>query len=383
MTAATTFTITPKQRNALLSNDDGQQLNAAFLSIRESYEREGFVLIRGLLDEQLLGRVRRAGKALAEASKASNKFTALDFGAIFNFDSDGGVDGNAFRETALESAIPAFVAKVLLRISEEKEEEATTLRLLKDAFMAKGKEQKHCGWHVDDMGFWPCQANTSGVNSWLALDDMPSQFGGGMAVSPRSHNSDWRTKAYETIGSTPILPPSGLSMDMLANKPTLQTCDMSSLDPKLNNQIESTKMEFDYKSGDCLFCHRWLFHRSVAINDQGLKHYDDDMALKRYTIRYEKGNAKLVKGVSLEPSILLNQDNSGKTLDDVCLRDGPYYPQCYGLHSKDYQTQTLQMKSLADEKFPAAQEQKKRLFKEIHAIKTPPTEGSGGAKLLY
>mmetsp|Transcript_24832 Transcript_24832/g.44664 ORF Transcript_24832/g.44664 Transcript_24832/m.44664 type:complete len:370 (+) Transcript_24832:186-1295(+) len=359
----TTFTITPEQRNALLSKDD-QQIGAAFLSMRETYEREGFVRIRGLLDDQLLKRICSAGEALTDTASLGNLFTSLDFGAIFNFQDDGKVNGDAFRETALDSAIPAFIAKVLLRIPDE-EEDNTTLRLLKDAFMAKGKEQKHCGWHVDDYGFWPTDSSSTGVNSWLALDDMLSKYGGGMAVSPRSHTAEWRQQAYETIGSTPVIPPEGVDF----TKPIGQTCDMASLDPDLNERIESTKLEMDYKAGDCLFCDRWLFHRSVAMNDEGLDYYGDDVALKRYTIRYERGTARLINGISFEPAILLNPDNSGKTLDDVCESDGPYYPLVSPpLDERRCQVQKSKMKSLAQERFPAVQEKKNQVMKEISAM---------------
>jgi len=72
-----------------------------------------------------------------------------------------------------------------------------TLRVIKDAFLAKGSEEAHCGWHVDDATFWPATAldASKGINSWIALDDIPASGGGGMAVSPESHQAEWRHEA--------------------------------------------------------------------------------------------------------------------------------------------------------------------------------------------
>ena len=92
--------------------------------------------------------------------------------------------------------------------------------------------------------------------------------------------------------------------------------------------------------------------------------------MKRYTIRYERGTARLINGISLEPAILLNADNSGSTLDDACQRDGrPFYPQCWPpLGDSRCQLQRDGMKSLARESLPAAQDKKREVMEKISAM---------------
>lgn len=152
------YTITSEHRKALLSTDP-QEFESAFDSIvkgiRDTYEQEGLVLIRGLLEEEKLQRLSDDAQIVTESARIGSSFTSLKFGSAFSFPSADGtetLDGESFREAALTSTIPAFIAKVLLCMDQE--DSTKSLRLLKDAFLAKGKEQQHCGWHVDDSGFW-------------------------------------------------------------------------------------------------------------------------------------------------------------------------------------------------------------------------------------
>ena len=173
----------------------------------------------------------------------------------------------------------------------------------------------------------------SGVNAWIALDDMPARWGGGIAVSPTSHTADWRHEAYQAIGSTPTHDANeGLVLRSdLSKKGILNTCKMADLAPELAERMEKSRVVFDYQKGDILFHTRWLFHRSLPVNDKGLAHFDklgQPVALKRYSIRYELGSARLQRGMSVEPCILMNPLNRGKTLDEICENDGPWYPQC-------------------------------------------------------
>lgn len=205
------------------------------------------------------------------------------------------------------------------------------------------------------------------MNAWLSLDEIQSKFGGGLAIAPKSHTAEWREQAYGTIGSTPTLPPEGVTPERLL-KTFGQTCDMATLNQEVNDRIESTKFEFNYQPGDCLFCHRWLFHRSVPINEEGMKYYSDNSTLKRYTIRYERGSAKLIPGISLEPSVLMNSENSGKSLDEVCQTDGPYFPQCWPpMQDEECMKQASGMKSLARETLPVAQQKKGQMIQDIMA----------------
>ncbi len=370
MTSATTtskhiYEISAEQRTALLSpQNDLEEFNELLQSIKHTYDTEGFVLIRGLLDDDTNERLMTAGKELKETARPiGNVFTSLEFGSAFN------TEKMIFRQVALESAIPAMIARVLLDIKEkettcddETSSPITTLRLLKDAFMAKGKEESHCGWHVDDSTFWPTDSSSSGVNVWLSLDDIPAKYGGGMAVSPKSHIAEWKSDAYKSIGSTPTIPTAGLSISHLP-KTFGRTCEMKLLNEEINSKIESTKLEFDYQPGDCLFCHRWLFHRSTVINEEGLKHYDDNSALKRYTIRYERGSARLIQGVNFEPSVLIDPENSGKCLDEV---NKPFYPRCWPpLELEEKKLQSSGMNIISKDIFPLAMKKKVDMMKEL------------------
>jgi hypothetical protein len=185
------FEVTQQQREALLAAD-AKEFQTAFgdatlKAIRDTYEEEGLVLIRGLFQDDLLQRLCDESQLITEANKSGNTFTSLKFGPIFCFpESDVsklGITGQSFRDTALTSSIPAFVARVLFCLDDEGAS-SQSLRLLKDCFMAKGKEQNFCGWHVDDSGFWPTSKESLGANVWIAIDDMQAEFGGSLAVSP-------------------------------------------------------------------------------------------------------------------------------------------------------------------------------------------------------
>lgn len=383
--SAFTYTLTPEQRNALRARDskvfeatfDAKTLRA----IRETYEQQGLVLIRGLFDDASLKQLCEDGQAIADAVKMGSTFTSMKFGPVFFFPGVGEekvpVNGTHFREAALTSTIPAFVARVLFEMDDNTQDSNNSLRMLKDAFLAKGKEKRHCGWHVDDAGFWPTDCQSSGCNVWVALDDMPAKYGGGMAVSPKSQTAEWRESAYKVIGSTKIFPSEGVSLDSnLFLEVYGKTCGMETLDPDLNAMIESSKMEFDYQKGDCLFCTRWLFHRSVQINDEGIQHYSDDHSLKRYTIRYERGTAKLIKGLSVENCVLMKAENSGKSLEEVC-GDGPFYPKCWPPLS-DPTKQEEQMEKLVSDVFPIVEEKRQVIIKDITTRINKTNEKSNG-----
>eukprot|EP00986_Skeletonema_menzelii_P004878 scaffold1709_cov151-Skeletonema_menzelii.AAC.1 len=123
---------------------------------------------------------------------------------------------------------------------------------------------------------------------------------------------------------------------------------MESLNEEINAKIESTKLEFDYQPGDCLFCHRWL--------------------LKRYTIRYERGCARLLEGVSLEPCVLTNPQNSGKSLDEICETNKPFYPRCWPpLQLEERKLQSSGMDILSQDIFPLALKKKIDTIQDIMA----------------
>jgi ectoine hydroxylase-related dioxygenase (phytanoyl-CoA dioxygenase family) len=369
------YTITPEQRKALRSSTDPKEFEEAFGElfiqiIRETFDKEGYVIIRGLFDEDLLQRLETASQVVVDrnANPQAREFVSLAFGPVFAGSDESDEAANelsAFYDTAVSSAIPQFIAKILLDVDQE----ASSLRVLKDAVMCKGKETGFCGWHVDDWIFWPTSAKSSpGVNAWIALDNIPSKFGGGLAISPGSHLADWRHDAYQAIGSTQIQPDGGVILDdsRSSEKGVLNTCKMADLAPELADRIEKSKFVFDFQKGDILFHTRWLFHRSEPVNSNGLAYFKNqlrkDVCLKRYSIRYELGSARVQRGVSIESSILINPDNGGKTLDEICEKDGPWYPRC---SPEVNAAEMKELQKLVGENFHLVEAKKKEVFQKL------------------
>ena len=384
------YTVTTEQRQSLLSSyPEKFEENFDKLiiqQIRDTFNKKGYVIIRGLIDDNLLQRLETASEILADRNsqekRQSKEFVSFQFGPIFSgFDQKDEESEvlTAFYDAATSSAIPQFISKILLPKdggkNNKKVESTTTntavaengrsLRVLKDALLCKGKEAEYCGWHVDDWVFWPTSAKSlPGINAWIALDDIPSKFGGGIAISPGSHLANWRHDAYQAIGSTQIHPDQeGLVLgSKLSKKGVLNTCKMADLAPEIAETMEETKVVFDYQKGDILFHTRWLFHRSDPVNNEGQSYYKT--ALKRYSIRYEFGSTNLQKGTSIEPCILLNPDNSGQSLDEVCEVNGPWYPRCIS-DSQFIDAEKVALQNLVDEKLPLVDAKRKEVFARI------------------
>jgi hypothetical protein len=104
----------------------------------------------------------------------------------------------------------------------------------------------------------------------------------------------------------------------------------------------------------------------MTINEAGLKHYADDVALKRYSVRYELGDARVLSGMSVEPSVLLHPENSGKTLDEVCQTGEPFYPQCWPI-PREPEEQERQMQKLVVEKFPFVGSMTEKVLSEVRS----------------
>jgi len=402
--------ISPEQRAALLSPTATASVGSPSVAdafggpqvltkIREKFEAEGYVHVRGLLGSELMTGLEEAAQNSVDKSEARGfSFRTMEFGPVFaaarppsrspGADEKKYHEGSSsleskqyFREVALSSAVPRFIAAVLLDLPP-----STSLRVLKDAFLAKAEEDQHCGWHVDDLGFWPCKAAdpSPGINAWIALDDIPAATGGGMAVSPGSHKAEWRWEAYKIIGSTQTYPEGGFqSVEEMMENARPQTCNMIEEGAEMNATIEATKVLPDYRRGDVLLCKRWLFHRSEPVNKAGQQHLRDmesarpgrTAAFKRYSVRYELGSSRLLEGFSLEAPVLLNPENAGQTLDRVCAEEGPFYPRCWP--AVDVQEMDG-IKDLAENKFPAADKIKSKFVGKLFAPKRKENQSTMG-----
>ena len=221
-------------------------------------------------------------------------------------------------------------------------------------FLAKGLEStSSCGWHVDDQLFWPASyqlpiphnVDKSRRNAWIALDDMPIEYGGSMAVSPQSHVQDftWREEAYSTLNFFDSLG-NGVEKDALfemIKSGKVDSCGLERFAPQVHQDIEESKKEFNFKRGDVIFMNRWLFHKSTNLTEEGknaLQAIEEALAgdarytngaslLKRYSLRYVTGNTSLPGGFMTEMSVLASDGgNLGKELNNV---NGDWYPQCW------------------------------------------------------
>jgi hypothetical protein len=363
------FSVTPVQREALFFGEFTEIFEDETTEIRATFDKEGYVIIRGLVNDAMMNRLDAAAQVFLQEENQTKPqtFSALKFNPIYlsppTNETTNDVSMDAFREVALMSAIPSFIARVLMDLPPNK-----TLRVLKDVFLAKGREENYCGWHVDDSFFWPaCAHSTSelpGVNAWIAMDDIPSKFGGGLAVAPKSHKAEWRQEAYETIGSTQTFPKGGHKnvADLFSNAKTT-TCNMAKAAPDLDARIDRTRHVFDFQKGDVLIHTRWIFHRSVPLTKAGAKHFKNvEPVIKRYSIRYEVGDAKLLGGFTLEPSVVLKPENAMKTLDEVSANDTAWYPKCWPQVDAN---ELAHLHEIVEEKLPAFEPLRQVLFREF------------------
>jgi hypothetical protein len=200
------------------------------------------------------------------------------------------------------------------------------------------QEMKTCDWHVDDIGFWPVSYHdTSGINVWIALDDMP--YGGNMALAPQSHVAPWRHEAYFTIGQNRSRP---YGLTKAETRASVQaegprrylTCDMHLVNATLRDQIEATAVYLDsVQKGDIIFASRLLFHRTMTVSAEGLDYYASKQTknLHRYSLRYEPGTAAINAGWNVEWSVLHDPTNAGRTLNEIARLHSEYtfYPQVW------------------------------------------------------
>jgi len=292
----------------------------------QRYEEDGAIVVRNLISPKLLDRLDEASTMLIEQNTASSKkrrgkqFHTVKNGAMFlgvpvmaspvcgegdsqgtTCESDLGEEGSdlsrnttilsSFRDLAMYSKLPR-VAASLLRLDEIRMggedalkpenkgrhgkgpvDETVNLRVARDIFLTKDDDDYACGWHVDDTGFWPCVASDSGVNAWVALDDMPwkhtrlsvKKDDGGddgdagpvatFALSLGSHRTPWRHDAYEITGSTHTMPEEGFqsAADIVNRRSGSGTCNIRTSAPHLYDKLEENKVVYDLKRGDVIF----------------------------------------------------------------------------------------------------------------------------------
>ena len=342
--------------------------------MREAFDKDGVIALRGLIDEDLLKLLDKDSNELIMAQETKNaqkpkgpltnrnkgkkgtQFYTVQQGAIFLPQSSNSSSAySGFSKVALMSSIPALAAD-LLQLNEQGNE---TLRVMRDIFLAKDEEEYICGWHVDDTGFWPATAEAPGINAWIALDDMPVERGGGFALAVGSHTAPWKEQAYHVIGSTHTFPREGFKSptDMAENRAGNGTCNIETAAPHLHRRMEETTRIYDLKRGDVIFHTRWLFHRTVPFNRDVVKdrisNDDDPLLYRRYSVRYGPGYSMIPKGFGLEPSVIWDESNAGRSADEVSHYDAPWYPKVWP-HVDEEELE--QMLVIANERMPGCVE---------------------------
>eukprot|EP00529_Nitzschia_sp_RCC80_P019167 CAMPEP_0113520992 /NCGR_PEP_ID=MMETSP0014_2-20120614/44398_1 /TAXON_ID=2857 /ORGANISM="Nitzschia sp." /LENGTH=517 /DNA_ID=CAMNT_0000418913 /DNA_START=69 /DNA_END=1622 /DNA_ORIENTATION=+ /assembly_acc=CAM_ASM_000159 len=324
----------------------------------QAFQRDGFLVISGLLDgtykynnngnHQKVGRhnyvnnneegsllarlVQSGDEFVSSREKMDAYFSSIEMGMIFN----GGPTTNVtdtFRKVAIESIIPTAAAELL-----QLDPEDDRLYILRDVFMSYAVESNSsCDWHVDDVGFWPqdYQSDVEGLNVWIALEDMPREAGGSMALAPASHKAEWRHDAYDSIGLNLTFQGGFTKSEAKQMKESgvnlLMTCEMGKQAPEIREQVEATKYIPDIKKGDVIFATRFLFHRTHEVSQQGKSYYANRgiSQLNRYSIRYGQSKSRLPSGWTFEWSIMHDKDIEGKTLREAEGNDLAWYPRAW------------------------------------------------------
>jgi len=381
--------------------DDERQLgdnNLVSKEMRAAFDRDGVIAVRGILDPALLSamddatqkivskekekenaKTKRKPKLLTGREKAPKQFFTVNQGAIFSSVEDGGGnstvvsdDSPLFVKVAMMSKIPHVIAGLLDFDCDTCIHANKTLRILRDIFLAKDEEEYVCGWHVDDVGFWPAiveePGEPVGINAWIALDDMPIEYGGGFALAVGSHSSSWKEEAYRSIGSTHSFPNGGFnsSRDILQNRPGNGTCNMEYTAPHLHRRMEETKRVYDVKAGDIIFHTRWLFHKTIpfsrdVVSNRAAKK-EEPILYRRYSIRYGPGTSIIPPGYGTEPSVISEEKNGGRSADHVSEYDSAWYPRVWPSTSD---VEIKQMQHLANDRLPKALEKSEQRKKVI------------------
>lgn len=161
-----------------------------------------------------------------------------------------------------------------------------------------------------------------------------------MALSPGSHVAPWRHEAYLALGQNRSQD-GGLTKQQIQQKmqekrakanadsnsknSKYPTCEIGFVNPELKQTIDATALVLDIKRGDIILATRKLFHKTVPVlAPEGVAYYYEQMGhefLKRYSIRYVPGSARLPNGWSVEWSVVQDAENAGRRLDEIAEND--------------------------------------------------------------
>ena len=260
-----------------------------------TYEREGVVFVPSLLSERESIQLRDAGEYAMSRSFSVSKLFGSSLYSGLGFDLWR--TSSEVASLALQ-ALPKVAASILSYSRNEQEE--MEFRLLRDAMFQYKAGGAGCGWHVDDMGFWPTEEDSDGPTIWIALDEIKVAEGGGLAILNRT-----RFQEREPFNVTELHCRQTIKVG---------TCNMKGLSPECHAKMEESKLEWDMKPGDAIIWNRWTFHRGVAAVREDVN--ETNFVKRRYSVRYMPYGSKAGPFVhtSVRPGSYF---------------DSPYYPQVW------------------------------------------------------
>ena len=118
----------------------------------ENYERNGYIIVKGLLQGKELKKAIQAVNKIQRWQPIGQRIFYKFLPAYRNTSFQTWRNHKALEYIAFDSAASTISAKLM-----GLEVEARQLRLLKDAVLGYHAGDQGCGWHVDDKVFWPCQ----------------------------------------------------------------------------------------------------------------------------------------------------------------------------------------------------------------------------------
>jgi len=263
----------------------------------ETYQREGVVFIPGLLTAEESLKLRTSGEwAMNRVFQVSKLFGTKLYSA-FGF--DVWRTSPDLASLVLQS-LPPIVAPILSY--SKNEEDQVEFRLLRDSLFKYKAGGEGCGWHVDDVFFWPTEEDKDGPTVWIALDEMSIAEGGGIALVNR------------TLFETTSTDSNNVTLDFCRHVIRDDACGMLSLSPECYSRMEASKLQWDMKPGDAIIWNRWTFHRGVASTVQPVN--PETFVKWRYSVRYTPYGSK--GGPVIHPSV-----GEGNFFDSH------YYPQVW------------------------------------------------------
>jgi len=326
------------------------------------FRTDGVIVIRGMLEGSVLEDAIKDVNKIQRSRNVSQRILHKIFPAYRNLELQTYRSHKALKRVAFDSMAPTICAKLMgldddvngnsnENDNEKEGPKPRSLRLLKDAVLGFSKGDKGCGWHVDDKGFWPCEdshhdhASSSttkrttahskakvknrrdaGVNVWIALSTTTAKEGGGLAVSPGSHDLTGRNKLGRLVKKARI---------SIASMGSQTTCALEMLDPESNAELERTKRVYDMQPGDAIIHDRYCFHKPDAFKEDinGSNDNDNDdnkkkaiVTKQRISLRYMPSDATFFNnGQDIDGAATQKHLQTG----DPLYKAGEYFPQVW------------------------------------------------------